>query len=49
MIGRYPRLGFGEEFLSSFEEQARRKPYSAASEGVGGGIGARIAANPLDA
>ena len=31
MLARYPRLGFGPEFLASFEDQARRKPGSAAA------------------
>ncbi|MEU6409859.1 HD domain-containing protein [Microbispora sp. NPDC046933] len=49
VLGRYPRLGFGAEFLAVFEEQARRKPGCAADVHVAGGAAARIAANPLDA
>lgn len=48
MLGRYPRLGFGAEFLASFEDQARRKPGSAAAASVGRNLAARIAAHPLD-
>ncbi|GLW24490.1 cyanamide hydratase [Microbispora amethystogenes] len=49
VLSRYPRLGFGAEFLAAFEEQARRKPGCAAARSVDGGVGDRIAANPLDA
>lgn len=49
VLDRYPRLGFGKEFLAAFEEQARRKPAGTAAGAVASGIGARIAANPLDA
>lgn len=49
VLARYPRLGFGAEFLAAFEDQARRKPGCAAALSVAGGIGARIAANPLGA
>ncbi|GLX07362.1 hypothetical protein [Microbispora sp. NBRC 16548] len=45
-MGRRVRPG---EFLAAVEEQARRKPGCAAACSVTGGIGARIAANPLDA
>ena len=48
MLARYPRLGFGRELLASFEDQARRKPGSAAAASVGNGVAGRIAANPLD-
>ena len=34
MLARYPRLGFGREFLACFEDQARRKPGSAAAASV---------------
>lgn len=47
-LGRYPRLGFGAEFLASFEDQARRKPGSAAAASVGRSLAARIAVHPLD-
>jgi hypothetical protein len=48
-LARYPRLGFGAEFLACFEDQARRKPDSAAAASVRKGAAGRIAANPLDA
>lgn len=49
VLAQYPRLGFGEEFLACFEDQARRKPDGAAAAAVGSGGAARIRANPLDA
>ncbi|GAB3833355.1 HD domain-containing protein [Dactylosporangium cerinum] len=48
-LGRYPRLGFGKEFLAHFEDQAARKPGSAAAASVARHLAARIAAHPLDA
>ena len=48
MLGRYPWLGFGAEFLACFEDQARRKPGSAAATSVRKDLAARMAANPLD-
>src|SRR6476620_8154848 len=33
-LARYPRQGFGSEFLACFEDQARRKPDSAAAASV---------------
>jgi hypothetical protein len=48
MLARYPRLGFGAEFLACFEDQARRKPGSAAAASVGKDLAGRIAANPLE-
>lgn len=48
MLARYPRLGFGPEFLACFEDQARRKPGSAAAASVDNDVAARIAANPLE-
>jgi hypothetical protein len=48
MLARYPRLGFGAEFLACFEDQARRKPGSAAATSVGTDVAGRIAANPLE-
>ncbi len=35
MLARYPWLGFGMEVLANFEDQARRKPDSAAAASVG--------------
>ncbi len=48
MLARYPRLGFGAEFLVYFEDQARRKPDSAAAASISRDLAARIAANPLE-
>ncbi|WP_326836811.1 HD domain-containing protein [Amycolatopsis rhabdoformis] len=47
VLGAYPRLTFGAEFLACFEDQATRKPDSAAGRAVAGGIEGRIAAHPL--
>jgi hypothetical protein len=48
ILARYPRLGFGREFLASFEDQARRKPGCAAAGSIDNDVAGRIAANPLD-
>jgi hypothetical protein len=48
ILARYPRLGFGTEFLACFQDQARRKPGSAAAASVDKDIAGRIAANPLE-
>jgi hypothetical protein len=48
LLARYPRLGFGAEFLACLEDQARRKPGSAAAASVDKGVARRIAANPLE-
>jgi hypothetical protein len=40
--------GFGSEFLACFEDQARRKPGSAAAASVANNTAVRIMANPLD-
>ncbi|WP_327001023.1 HD domain-containing protein [Dactylosporangium sp. NBC_01737] len=48
ILGRYPRLGFGEEFLAAFQDQARRKPGSAAAASIGRNLAGRIAVHPLD-
>jgi hypothetical protein len=48
ILARYPRLGFGAEFLACFEDQARRKPGTAAAASVDSGVAGRIAANPLE-
>ena len=49
MLARYPWLGFGTEVLASFEDQARRKPDSAAAVSVGKkDMAGRVTANPLD-
>ncbi|MFJ5679350.1 HD domain-containing protein [Streptomyces sp. NPDC093097] len=49
VLDRYPRRGLGAEFLAGFQDQAARKPDSAAAACVRAGIAERIAANPLDA
>ncbi|QYC41998.1 hypothetical protein Nocox_21970 [Nonomuraea coxensis DSM 45129] len=48
VLTRYPRLGFGAEFLGCFEDQARRKPDSAAAASVRRNVAGKIAANPLE-
>jgi hypothetical protein len=48
ILARYPRQGFGSEFLACFEDQARRKPDSAAAASVAKDAAGRIKANPLD-
>jgi hypothetical protein len=48
MLAGYPRQGFGTEFLACFEDQARRKPGSAAAASVAKDAAGRIAANPLE-
>jgi hypothetical protein len=49
VLGQFPRLGFGEEFLACFEDQATRKPDGTAAAAIASGGAARIRANPLDA
>jgi hypothetical protein len=48
VLGRYPRLGFGAEFVKLCTAQAERKPDSAAADLVRSGVADRVAANPLD-
>jgi hypothetical protein len=48
ILERYPRLGFGSEFLACFEDQAERKPKSAAAASIANNGAGRIKANPLD-
>lgn len=48
ILARYPRLGFGAEFAACFEDQAQRKPHSAAAASIANNGAQRIAANPLD-
>jgi len=48
ILARYPRLGFGAEFLALFEDQARRKPTSACAASIDKDLAMRIAAHPLD-
>ncbi|MEV8613947.1 HD domain-containing protein [Amycolatopsis sp. NPDC051373] len=47
ILTHYPRLDFGAEFLACFEDQAARKPDSAAGGAVASGIADRLAVNPL--
>jgi hypothetical protein len=50
VLRRYPRLDFGKEMLASFEDQAKRKPSSAAGRSVfERHLHVSIAANPLEA
>jgi hypothetical protein len=48
ILDRYPRLGFGDEFLARFEDQAKRKPGSAAAASIAAGLAEKVAANPLE-
>lgn len=48
VLREYPRLGLADEFLTCFQDQARRKPTSSAARAVRTGLADRIAANPLD-
>ncbi len=47
VLADYPRLGFGAEFLACFQDQANRKPHSAAATSIANDAAGRIAANPL--
>ena len=48
VLDRYPRLDLATEFLACFEDQARRKPDSAAGAAVRSGIGDRLRSNVLE-
>jgi hypothetical protein len=48
VLAQFPRLGFGEEFLACFDDQATRKPDGTAAAAIASGGAARIRANPLD-
>lgn len=48
ILERYPRAGFGGEFIAYFEDQAARKPDSAAAASMTNNGAERIGANPLD-
>jgi hypothetical protein len=48
ILARYPRQGFGSEFLACFEDQARRKPGSAAAASMASNGAGRMKSNPLD-
>ena len=49
ILARYPRQGFGSEFVACFEDQAGRKPGSSAAASIANNGATRIMANPLDA
>jgi HD superfamily phosphodiesterase len=49
ILAHYPRQGFGAEFAACFEDQAARKPGTAAAASIANNGAARIMANPLDA
>jgi cyanamide hydratase family protein with HD domain len=49
MLGRHPRLDFSADFLARLQEQAARKPGSAAAGMMRIGAENLIAENPLDA
>jgi hypothetical protein len=48
ILARYPRQGFGSEFLACFHDQASRKPNSAAAGSVANNVDGLMKANPLD-
>jgi cyanamide hydratase family protein with HD domain len=48
ILARYPRQGFSAEFVACFEDQASRKPGTAAAASIANDGARRIAANPLD-
>jgi HD domain len=48
ILARYPRQGFGSEFLGCFQDQGTRKPGSAAAGSITNDLAGRIGANPLD-
>lgn len=47
VLHAYPRLDLAAEFADRFDEQARRKPGSAAASAVRGGIRERLAGNDV--
>ena len=48
ILARYPRQTFASEFTACFEDQAQRKPGSAAAASIANNGAGRIKANPLD-
>lgn len=48
ILARYPRQAFGGEFAACFEDQASRKPGSAAAGSIANNGAERIKAHPLD-
>jgi hypothetical protein len=49
VVRRFPRLTLRDEFVRCFEDQAARKPDSAAAASVASGIAERMATNVLNA
>ena len=48
ILDRYPRQGFGSEFLACFQDQGARKPGSAAAASIANDLAGRIKVNSLD-
>jgi hypothetical protein len=48
VLAQYPRQGFGPEFVACFQDQAKRKPGSAAANSIATNGAGRIMGNPLD-
>jgi hypothetical protein len=48
LLARYPREGFAAEFAACFEDQAKRKPETAAAASIANDGARRMAANPLE-
>jgi hypothetical protein len=48
ILARHPRHGFGSEFVACFQDQATRKPDSAAAASMANNGAGRIMANPLE-
>jgi hypothetical protein len=48
ILAQHPRHGFGPEFLTCFQDQAKRKPDSAAARSIATNGAGRIMGNPLD-
>ncbi|WP_431277715.1 HD domain-containing protein [Leifsonia poae] len=48
VLAAYPRLDLAAEFGTSVEDQAVRKPTTAAARLIGGGLISKLAANPLE-
>jgi HD domain len=48
VIASFPRLALAGEFLRCFQDQASRKPRSAAAGSLRAGLAERLGANPLD-
>jgi hypothetical protein len=48
VLAAWPRLDLADRFAACFADQAARKPASSAAAAMRSGLGARIAANPLE-